>query len=229
MILDIIVIAILLVSLIVGYKVGLAKTLLSLVGAIVALLVAVFLGEYLSNVIYDSFISEAVIESVTESVTSQAGNTAITIDSLPSFVQFALSFVGYEINPQSLSAVGSVPTAIATSLEMAIKPVVTAVMSFALTLVLFILVYLVYRLLVMRLLLKVFKLPLIRSLNAILGAVCSLLTAILFVSFIAFLLRIVTPYVNDIPYFLSESTIYNSYIFYHFYSGNIFYALISIF
>ncbi|MBQ4128451.1 MAG: CvpA family protein [Ruminococcus sp.] len=227
MIYDIIVILIILISVVVGYKVGAAKTLLSLIGSIATFMLAVFLGDYLSNLIYDNFISQSIISSVTESL-SVNGST-ISANTLPLFVRFAFGLTNTDLESLLSNAVNAFPETVATSVESALKPVVISVLSFLFTSILFIVVYFLFRVLLLKVLLRIFKLPIIKGLNSILGVLCALINSVLLISFLAFLLKLIMPYLNNVPYIFSESIIYNSYIFYHFYSGNIFSTILSVF
>ena len=81
------------------------------------------------------------------------------------------------------------------------------------------------KLLVVRPVLKLFELPGIRGVNRFFGGVIGFVDAFLLVSLLAYLLRLLMPAVSSQNGILNESTIYNSFIFYHFYSGNIFTAV----
>lgn len=229
MIYDLLIIVTLLLSVYIGYKCGGAKMLMSLLGSLVSFLLATFLGNYISTFIYDSIIKDSVISSVTMSLSDSTAGMSNAVDSLPAFVSFVCNICDVDISSTLKSAVSDIPSAVATSVEEALKPVVLSILTFILTAVIFIVVYFIFRVLLSKILLSVFKLPLLRTLNSFVGVICSLLSVLLFISFIAFLLRLLMPYITDIPYVLSESTIYNSYIFYHFYSGNIFSSIISLF
>ena len=228
MIYDILVIAILIISLVIGYHRGAAKTVVSLFGFILSFVLAVFLGDYLAELIYNGYLSEAIINGVSTSVVN-SGATNLATASLPAFVSFAMMLTGFDYEGALQNSLNNLPDAIAVGFEAAIKPVVLSVLTFVLTALVFIILYFVFRFIFVKILNFIFKLPIIRSLNKVLGAVFSLLSGLLLVCFIAFLLNLIMPYIENIPYWLSESTIYNSYIFYHFYSGNIFNAIISVF
>ena len=226
MIYDVLVIVIILISLILGFKRGCAKMLSSLVLSLFAFLLAVFLGDFLSQLLYDTYIAPEIIRSVSESVSSQTADMATLSKELPAFVRFTVGLTGFDIDAALSSASKSFPLTVAAAFESAIRPIVISVASFILTAVIFLVVYLIFKFIVLKLLSAVFNLPILRGFNSLLGAVCALLSAVLLVSFIAFLLRLVMPYITHMPYIFSESTIYNSYIFYYFYSGNIFSAII---
>lgn len=229
MIYDVLVIVIVLISLFIGFKRGCAKMLSSLVLSLVAFLISVFLGDYLSNILYDTYIGPEIVRSVSESVSSQTANITTLSDELPAFVRFTVGLTGFDLDSALYNATKNFPLTVGTAFESAIKPVVLSVASFLLTALIFVILYFIFKFIVLKLLTAVFNLPVLRGFNSVLGAVCSLLSSVLLISFIAFLLKLVMPYIAHIPYIFSESTIYNSYIFYYFYSGNIFYTLTSIF
>ncbi len=229
MVLDIFAIIILLISCYVGYRNGGAKTIVSLLGTVLAFSVATFLGDILSGLIYDSFISQSVVDGVsTYAASTQTVSVAPTVDSLPSFVQSIVDFTGFESNSSLINAVNSAKDTVALSVESAIRPLVVSVLSFIITTVLFFIVHFIIRLVLLKPIIAVFRLPLIRAVDSAIGVICALLCAVLLISFLAFLLKLITPYISDMPQFLSEETIYNSYIFKHFFNGNIFYAVTSI-
>lgn len=225
MIYDLLAIAVFLLCIIVGYVKGAAKTLLSLVGFFSSFLLAVFLGELITDLLYDNYLSTAIIESIRDNLATQSDTTTV---SLPPFASFALSLSGFDYESALSSAVKCAPTAIATTFEAMVKPVIVSVLSFVFTSVIFILSFILFKIVVRKILLFVSELPVISTINRVLGALCGVINAVLILSFLAFLLKTFMPYMNDIPFMLSESTIYNSYIFYHFYSGNIFNAIISV-
>jgi len=229
MILDIFVVIILLLSMFIGYKRGASKTVLSLLFSILAFVAATVLGDLLATEIYDRFISEAILSNVS-GYASSADSLAVapTVDSLPSFVQFIVNITGFESDSSFVDAVNSAKDTVAFTVESVLQPLVHSVLSFVITLVLFIIIKLIIRLFVLKPICSVFKLPVLRHLDSIAGMFIALLLGLLLITFLAFLLRLIAPTVENMPDILSQQTIYNSYIFKHFYNGNIFYALTSI-
>lgn len=229
MILDVIIIAVALVAVFIGWKLKASRMLLALLGNIIAVVVSAFLGDYLSEIVYNSYIKDKIIESLKTSMESEVVSITDAFDNLPSFVRFSLNITGFSPEKE-LSAVSSdITHSLASSVESAVSSVVISVLSVVLSILIFAAVYLLYRFLIMHFLMKVFELPLISCVDSILGSLCAIFVAAVLISFFAFMLRMITPYISHMPFWLSESTIYNSYIFYHFYSGNIFYKVISIF
>ncbi len=228
MIYDILVVAILIMSVVIGYSRGAAKTIISLITFVLSLSLSVYIGGLISDFIYDGYIKQAIIDSVTQSVVD-SGALNVANATLPPFVSFSMMLTGFDYMSALENSVNTLPDAIATGFETALRPVVTSVLTFVMTAITFLILYFVFRFIVIKLLNFVFNLPIIRGVNKFFGAIFGFLTALFVISFLAFLLTLVMPYIENMPYWLSESTIYNSYIFYHFYSGNIFNNLISVF
>ena len=228
MILDVIIIMLCVVAVFVGWKLKVSQMLLALLGNIISVIISAFLGDYLAPIIYDAYIKPGIIESLSQSVSSTTGGYISAVEELPAFVKFVLSLCGMSSDADLPQMNENLSISVADAIEASINPMIISVLSIILSALIFSLVFLIYRFLIMHFLLKVFKLPVLSGIDSFLGALCGILVAIVLVSFFAFLLRTITPYVEHMPFWLSESTIYNSYIFYHFYNGNIFYNVISI-
>ncbi len=228
MILDVIIILLFVIAVFVGWKLKVSQMLLALLGNIIAVIISAFLGDYLAPIIYDAYIKPDVIESLSQSVSSTTGGYVSAVKELPAFVKFVLSLCGMSSDADFSQINENLSLSVADAIEASINPMIISVISIILSALIFSLVFLLYRFLIMHFLLKVFKLPVLSGIDSFLGALCGVLVAIVLVSFFAFLLRTISPYVEHMPFWLSESTIYNSYIFYHFYNGNIFYKVISI-
>ena len=227
MIYDIILILIFVLLIIIGCKRGAAKMLLNIVFAFFSYAAAIFLSNYLSDLIYNNYIKDKVISSVSSfvsqsQISSATRNISDTVSNLPVTIKAAFAFTNNDLSQTITEAVKEAPQKALQSVESAIAPIVTAFLSFLLSILLFIIISFLLRFLLMRPLLKVFKLPILKQVNIILGGVLGAIDAVLIVSFLAYLMRILIPYIGDKSFMLSESTIYNSYIFYYFYSGNIF-------
>ena len=93
---------------------------------------------------------------------------------------------------------------------------------------LFLILSLLLRLILLKPFLSLFEAPGISAVNTFFGGVIGFVDAFLIVSLLAYLLKLLMPLISSEAGILNESTIYNSFIFYHFYSGNIFSALVSL-
>lgn len=181
MILDIILIAIAAVLVIIGIRRGIARTLLNLLSVAVSGVLAYFVSKIAANWVYSSYISQTVTKSVTDTVSGSARNAEIisqeAIDQLPEFIKALLRAFG--IQPDSFAgsaakAATESSGAIAQTVDNTIAPVVTAVLSVLSFVLLFVILLIVCKF-ISRKLVHVFELPVINSLNRLLGGVLGLL------------------------------------------------------
>ncbi len=229
MIYDIITIALIVIFLIVGIRRGAARTLVGIVANIVGYTVSVYLAKLTAAYIYSSMIENTIIQSVSDSVTTISDNAMDTLfGSVPEFFRQLFGTTGDDMHAALSDTVGDLSSAAAATVETAVKPTVMGILSFLLTLLFFVLVMFLLRRFAIRPILKLFKLPVLSGINRFFGGVLGVVEGLVIVSIIAFLLHLVLPYISSASGIFNESTIYNSYIFYHFYSGNIFTALTSL-
>lgn len=225
MIYDLITLLIVLIFVIIGAVRGAAKTLFSLLATVLAYLGAVFLGHLFADMIYSAWIRDSIISSIEKSFGDAAGNlTQGAVDSLPGFLKSLLSISGETVS----SAVASSSSQAAAAVEQTIKPIIIAIMAVVLTIVLFLILSILLKLIITKPLTKTVEDSPLRGINRFFGGILGALEAVLTICILAYLLKLLLPVINPDSYFFSESTIYNSYIFYHFYSGNIFTALTSL-
>lgn len=225
MIYDIITILIILAFVIIGAARGAAKTLLGLLGTALSFIGAVFLGKLFSDMIYNAWIKDSIVSTVTKTVSDATGSIAAGAESaLPDFLKSLLALSGESLD----STAAATASQAAVAVEQALGPVIVALMAVVLTVVLFLILGLVIKLVIVRPLSKMFEDSPLKGINRFFGGVLGLVEAVMTVCLLAYLLKIVLPAVHPDSYFFSESTVYNSYIFYHFYSGNIFTAITSI-
>lgn len=231
MIYDVIVIALAALFVIIGTARGAARTVLSLLFSFLSYSAALMLGEYLAGALYQSVIKGSIIESVSSSVTQYAGSTVSSaVDALPSLIRSLFSLSGESLDAAVSAGVDNLADAAATTVESALEPIITSWLSFIFIMVIFFIISFLLRHFAMRPAVKLIEnMPVVRKLNRFLGGVFGLLEAVVVICILAFFLKILVPYLSGENFLLSESTIYNSVIFYHFYNGNIFTALSGVF
>ena len=230
MILYVIVFVVFVLMAISGYKKGASATLISLCLLFVSFVLATYLSELVTNAFYDNFVCTKIIGALRTYV-SDAKEVILheTVDSLPPFVKALVDVTDYRNSSALGASVKNSGDTVAYAAENALRPLVCSFLSTVFSIVFFVIIYFIAKLLLLKPLNSVFRLPFVRTMDSVFGLVLSLFSSYLLVSFLAFILRILIPVTTNMPFFLTESTIYNSYIFYHFYSGNIFYNIISIF
>ena len=226
MIYDVILVAIFITFAIIGYFRGAAKALIGIVVSFVAYAVASIPARLVSGWIYNTMIAPAVHDSVVNTVQSTASGVSDQASALlPGWLSGLLQLSGADI-PGTINAAGAdLSETAATGVNSVVEPLVSGFLSMILTIGFFFLIrFLLLKLAVIPLI-GISKLKVLSTLNKALGAALGLAEAFVVVSMLAYLLRLILPYIHGDAAFLNESTIYNSFIFYYFYSGNIFAAL----
>lgn len=226
MIYDIILAVIFILFVVFGIRRGAAKTLAGLLMSFVSYTAATFLGKLLSVNIYNYILRPTIHDTVVSTVSDFSHNTLE--DALNKVDFSAIDVLGIQdslkgiVSDKMNDPIDNISSNAGQTAETVVEPIVIGVMSFFITIFLFFLFYFLLRKFVMPLLLKVFKLPVIKQINALLGGVLGFAEAFLLVSMLAYLLKLVIPQIStDLP-MLQESTIYKSYIFKLFYDANMF-------
>lgn len=228
MVYDIIIALILILCVVIGVRRGAARSLCGLLMSFLAYTAATFLGKWISNLIYQNILRSTIHDTVVNTVSDFSHQTlddALTKIDLSGIDIFNLGLndsVKGLVNDKLTQPIENISANAGQTAETVVEPIVIGIMSFFFTILLFIILYVLLRKLVMPLILGLFKLPIIRQLNMILGGVIGVAEAFLIVSMLAYLLKLVIPQISTNVSMLQESTIYNSFIFKLFYDGNIF-------
>lgn len=228
MIYDVILVGIFILMIVINAHRGAAKALAGMLCSLVAYLAATALGKIASDWIYETFIRPEIDKAVINAVSSAAANTTEAITtSLPAWLAGLLKINSVDLSTVVGNNISKNAAAITTVVNDTVKPLAVGIVSVLATVLLFFLIYYLLKLLVVRPVLKLFELPGIRGVNRFFGGVIGLIDAFLLVSLLAYLLKLLMPAISSQSGIFNESTIYNSFIFYHFYSGNIFTAITS--
>ncbi len=222
MIIDIIIIAIIALLTIIGYKRGIVKSLYGLIIIALAGFLAYLCGKLLAELIYDNFIFASISDSVNKSfASSKVNSTEVSsniFESIPDYLTNMLS--GFGITQRGFattlnSASDFSQNAVLTAVEKVIKPIIVSAISVFFIIILFILFILLLKL-IGRFILKLFKLPGIRWINAILGGAFGLLEGVLIVLIAVIIIRISSSFTNNS--LVSKELIESSYIFKYIYN-----------
>ncbi len=226
MIYDVITAAIFLILITVYAYRGAARSIAGIISSLIAYAAAAPLGKLLSVWLYRQFVSPAINRAVVSAFDElAAGNVQSALDSVPGWLGGMISAAGLDMPDLTSSALGQSADAVCDTVNTAVQPIAVGLLSALSTAVLFLLLVVILRLLITKPLLHVFDFPGLRGVNRVLGGVIGFVNAFLLVSLIAYLLGLLMPAIGKETGWLNESTIYNSFIFSRFYSGNIFTAL----
>ncbi len=181
MILDIIIVAFVLLFMVIGIKRGIAKSLFGIICIAVAGILAYFAGKFLAEYVYNTFILNPINDSIKasfESASVSSGKVSEGIfDCIPGVLTSLLGSLGItqkgfagSIN----SASHLTEKAVLAAVDDVISPVIITFISVGFIILLYIIFWLILRLAVGRKLLKLFELPIIKWVNALLGGILGL-------------------------------------------------------
>ena len=217
MIFDLIIVLVFVLIVIAGISKGAVRMILGLLSSFVSFLAASWLGKLLAGVLYNAFGAPAVENAVRDSLATASD----TVQSLPGWAQSALHLSGKEI------AGGGAAAQLTNTVDGAVRPIAEGFAAIILTLLLYFVISLILHKLVIPMMMPKFRSKLSSAADKLVGGVFGAFEAIVIIWMLAYTLKLVLPYIDSDVSFLNESTIYNSFIFYHFYSGNIFTILAS--
>ena len=176
MIANIVIIAIVVLFAVIGVMRGFARTLANFAGILITAVVSSYLADFLSQFIYDTFLKETVISNLQQIIQQNGIDYAVSncFDAVPQWIMGIVSVVvglfgttARELQG-NLSVSEELSATAAQSIETTIQPVVTTIFSALLMLVLFIILMIIVKKL-LRLILKVFDIPVIKQINQLLG------------------------------------------------------------
>lgn len=205
--LDLGLIAVLAVAVLASAKKGLVRTVLELVAFAAAILLAVQLSAPMAKTCYENVLSERVETKIAEELhvsenASAIKKASVVLDSLPSFVKDYVQ--GSDASVTKLTeqiANGNYSNKDAAKLlnENIARPVCEAVLSAVLFLLLFAVLGGVFQWLA-SVLSKLFKIPIVKNVNALLGGVFGAVKGCAFVFIAVFLLTAAAPYIENAAY-----------------------------
>lgn len=203
MIIDIIIIAVIVLFTAIGVKRGLAKTLLNLAGLVVTAISAYYLSSFLSQLIYDSFLKQTVINNIQQIIEQNGIDYALSncLEAVPQWINGILSFIigifGMSLSEYQnlLVPSSSFSTSTSQAVETVVGPVVTSVFGMILLFVFFIIILIIVKKLV-KLISKVFNIPVVKQINQLLGGVFGLAEGLVIVFIAVNIFDIVTFFTN---------------------------------
>lgn len=203
MITDIIIVAVIVLFTVIGVKRGLAKTLLNLAGLLITAISAYYLSSFLSQLIYDLFIKQTVMNNIQQMIEQNGIDYAFSncLEAVPQWINGILSFImgifGVSLSEyQSQLALSSnFSTSASQAVENILAPVVTSVFGMFILIVLFIIILFVVKKLV-KLISRVFNIPVIKQINQLLGGIIGLAEGLLIIFIAVNILDIVAIFSN---------------------------------
>lgn len=190
MIADIIIIAIFALLFMIDFKRGIAITILNIAGVALTGFLAYHISAFLASWVYTAFVQQTLITNLQQMIDTQGINAAIanSFSALPDWAMgmmgFFLSLFGTDasIYTNDFQIPNQTATTVSVSVEQLIQPIITGLFQMVIGAVISIIVFILIKLLVNKLA-KVFKIPVVKQVNQLLGGVFGLVEAAILVFF----------------------------------------------
>lgn len=190
MVADIIIIAVFALLFFIDFKRGIAITILNVAGLALTGFLAYHISNFLASWVYTAFVQQTLTTNLQQMIDTQGINSAIanSFSALPNWVMgmlgFFLSIFGLDssVYTNDFQVSNSAAAAVSTSVENLIQPVITGMFRLVIGAVLSIIIFIIIKILVKKLAI-VFKIPVVKQINKLLGGVLGLAEAAILVFF----------------------------------------------
>ena len=190
MVADIIIIAVFALLFFIDFKRGIAITILNVAGVALTGFLAYHISPFLASWVYTAFVQQTLTTNLQQMIDTQGINSAIanSFSALPNWVMgmlgFFLSIFGLDssVYTNDFQVPNSAAAAVSTSVENLIQPVITGMFRLVIGVVISIIIFIIIKILVKKLA-RVFKIPVVKQINKLLGGVLGLAEAAILVFF----------------------------------------------
>ena len=190
MVADIIIIAVFALLFFIDFKRGIAITILNVAGLALTGFLAYHISNFLASWVYTAFVQQTLTTNLQQMIDTQGINSAIanSFSALPNWVMgmlgFFLSIFGMDssVYTNDFQVPNSAASAGSTSVENLIQPVITGMFRLVIGVVISIIIFIIIKILVKKLA-RVFKIPVVKQINKLLGGVLGLAEAAILVFF----------------------------------------------
>lgn len=191
MVADIIIIAVFALLFFIDFKRGIAITILNVAGVALTGFLAYHISNFLASWVYTAFVQQTLTTNLQQMIDTQGINSAIanSFSALPNWVMgmlgFFLSIFGLDssVYTNDFQVANSAATAVSASVENLIQPVITGMFRLVIGVVISIIIFIIIKMLVKKLA-RVFKIPVVKQINKLLGGVLGLAEAAILVFFV---------------------------------------------
>lgn len=191
MVADIIIIAVFALLFFIDFKRGIAITILNVAGVALTGFLAYHISNFLASWVYTAFVQQTLTTNLQQMIDTQDINSAIanSFSALPNWVMgmlgFFLSIFGLDssVYTNDFQVSNSAAAAVSTSVENLIQPVITGMFRLVIGVVISIIIFIIIKILVKKLA-RVFKIPVVKQINKLLGGVLGLAEAAILVFFV---------------------------------------------
>lgn len=218
-ILDLIVIAIVVITTLITMKKGFVKSILSTASLILTILIISSFGQQIASLVYTEFVEKSIVSSVESAIGEQmdAGEEAIdgVFAALPDFISNAAdkNGVGTESLVNEISQ-GNTPHDIAMMVnDQVVEPMILPILLIVVDIIMFTVLMFVFKLL-SKMICTLFKAPVLKSVNKALGVVLGIAKGLLISVLVCSIISFVVSYGFGGNFLIfTEDAINNSYLF----------------
>ena len=191
MVADIIIIAVFALLFFIDFKRGIAITILNVAGVALTGFLAYHISNFHASWVYTAFVQQTLTTNLQQMIDTQGINSAIanSFSALPNWVMgmlgFFLSIFGLDssVYTNDFQVPNSAAAAVSTSVvENLIQPVIIGMFRLVIGVVISIIIFIIIKILVKKLA-RVFKIPVVKQINKLLGGVLGLTEAAILVFF----------------------------------------------
>ena len=190
MVADIIIIAVFALLFFIDFKRGIAITILNVAGVALTGFLAYHISNFLASWVYTAFVQQTLTTNLQQMIDTQGITSAIanSFSALPNWVMgmlgFFLSIFGLDssVYTNDFQVPNSAAAAVSASVENLIQPVITGMFRLVIGVVISIIIFIIIKILVKKLA-RVFKIPVVKQINKLLGGVLGLAEAAILVFF----------------------------------------------
>ena len=190
MVADIIIVAVFALLFFIDFKRGIAITILNVAGVALSVFLAYLISNFLASWVYTAFVQQTLTTNLQQMIDTQGINSAIanSFSALPNWVMgmlgFFLSIFGLDssVYTNDFQVSNSAAAAVSASVENLIQPVITGMFRLVIGVVISIIIFIIIKILVKKLA-RVFKIPVVKQINKLLGGVLGLAEAAILVFF----------------------------------------------
>lgn len=229
LILDFVFLALVLVCCAIGYKKGVVKSFLGFVAYLLAMVGSVALGSVLATALYNGLLRNVIVEKATQALTETTAQTATeqidaVIKSLPGVLTSLMEKAGITASSMTGLLDGSIEPA-ANKFADLVGPAVISISRVFITAILFA-VLLSVLLTVVRAVAAVFRMPLFRQADHLLGGLFGILNGSIVVLVCCVLLGLWVPMTKDGFLGITQTDLEQSYAYQIIYHSNPVYSLL---
>lgn len=213
-VLDLIIVAIVIFIIMQSAKHGFVRTFIELAGFILSLMIAVNISATLATQIYDSQIGPKISSGIEKELLKSGSSVVDSIESgLPEFVVSGAKAMKIDINQIALQNAGASVSDLSDKIANTVaKPIITALMQAILMTLIFTILMFVVRFLA-KSLNKIFNLPIIGSINRILGGCIGAAKGVVVAIAFCFILSTIITITNGGFFIFTKDAVDSSYIF----------------